>query len=655
MKKINMKKLTGLVLWVFFTTLTFGQFLKYDDFKWDDIPFASYNLEQYGEEDFIILASENCMEFQYNSNTYELEFFLSVHKKYLALTDNALSEVNTISIPLVNGASIIDMNARYMTSEGKVTEITKNRIKTIDSGENSMKEKVFAIEGASVPGIVEYYYIVKQPVIVDGIYFCQWQAPAYNVSFELNCPKNLHFMFQTYNNIPPVNEMYLQCPNQNCYRFFIDSVPAMPLEKMALKNANYKRIAFSIAYNKANNITRLRSLDDAARFIYNVFMDFNRKESKLLSSLVKKINLNNLNEEEKIRKIELWVKTNIHPVSASNRAKDLEFILKNHVATDDGFTRLLLGLYRMANVPFELVYTCDKNKYYFDPEFDAWNYLEEALLYFPNVNQYIKPDEFHCRLGYIPTRYQNNYGLFLKTVRIDDEKTFKQFTRLIEPVPLISNMDTMYIKTSIATDENRIKYHITRLIYGSAMLFQSYYDSQNEERKKKIQEIFVQFGDNAKIENCIVKNVAQKDVGVKPFYLEAEVYTDLVNVANDKYIVQIGELIGSQSELYNEGKRTQPIDVTFLHGYYRLIEFAIPEGYRCEDISPLNMDITLDDGTGISARFTSNAQIENNVIKVEIDEYYNKMEYPVEIFDAFKAVINAAADFNKVSIVLEKI
>jgi hypothetical protein len=66
------------------------------------------------------------------------------------------------------------------------------------------------------------------------------------------------------------------------------------------------------------------------------------------------------------------------------------------------------------------------------------------------------------------------------------------------------------------------------------------------------------------------------------------------------------------------------------------------------------MDVTLDDGTGISARFTSKAEIVNDVIKIVIVEYYNKMEYPVEWYDAYKAVINAAADFNKVTVVLEK-
>lgn len=650
-----MKKLAGIIGFVLCVALTYGQNLKYADFKWDEIPFSSYNLEQYGEEDIIILAADNCSEYMYSSTSQELELFISVHKKFMALSDKALKEVNTISIPLVEGASIIELNARCITQDGKITEVSKNRIKTIDNGENSKNEKVFAIEGASVPGIIEYYYIVKRPVIIESNYFCQWQVPAYNVSFELYCPKNLRFMFKTYNDMPAITETFVQDSTVIAYSVFLDSVPAMPKERWALKNANYKRIAYSLAYNYANKITRLRTLDNAAQFFYETYMEFNSKDSKLLNAALKKISMKNLNEEEKIRKIELWAKTNIHHVTTSDpRAKNLEFILKNNIANNGGFTRLLIGLYKTANIPFEFVLTCDKNNYRFDPDFNAWNYLEEAVLYFPNVKKYLKPDEYFCRLGYIPNEFQNNYGLFLKIVRLGEVESFKQSIRFIEPMPLKSNMDTMYIKAAVAEDGGRINYHITRLMLGNALYYQSYYDLQNEETKKYIQEIFVLFGDNAEIDKCTVKNTAQEDVGVKPFYFDAEVHADLVNVANDKYIVKIGELIGEQSELYNEGKRRQPVDVTYLHGYYRLIEFAIPEGYRCEDISALNMDITLDDGTGISARFTSYARIENGVIIVEIGEFYNQMEYPVALFDGYKAVINAAADFNKVSIVLER-
>ncbi|MCL2131386.1 MAG: DUF3857 domain-containing protein [Lentimicrobiaceae bacterium] len=678
-----MRKICGFSLFMLLAAWTFGQSLKYADFQWDSIPFSAYNLEQYGEENTVILASKHCIEYQYNQKTQHLEMFVTVHKKYLALTDKSLEDVNKISISLSEESSIVEMNARFITQDGKVTEVSKNRIKTIDKGENS-NNKLFAIEGASVPGIVEYYYIIKQQATFSNVqssYYCQWQVPAYNVSFELYCPKNLRFLFKTYNDTPPVEEPYADTTMRSItnyskthndtlpveesyvdstvryYRLFLDSVSAMPNERWALNYANFKRITYSLAYNYANKITRMQTLDEAAQFFYESYMELNKKETKLLTATLKKIALKNLNEEEKIRKIELWVKSNINNVNTSDpSAKNLEFILKNNIANGIGFARLLTGLYKTAELPFEFVLSCDKTDYRFDPDFNAWNYLDDILLYFPNLKKYIKPDEFGYRLGYIPVEFQNNYGLFLKIVRLGDAESFKQSVRLIEPVPLKNSMDTMYIKAAVSKDGNQINYQMNRLIYGAiAANYQAYYDLVNDEFKKEIQNTFVKVGDNAVVDECTVKNTAQADVLLKPFHFEATAHTDAVNMANDKYIVNIGELIGEQSELYNDKKRRQPVDVQSLHGYYRLIEFTIPEGYRCEDISSLNMDVILDDGAGISARFTSKAEIIGNLIKVDIVEFYEKMEYPVELYDAFKTVINAAADFNKASVVLVKI
>jgi hypothetical protein len=41
-------------------------------------------------------------------------------------------------------------------------------------------------------------------------------------------------------------------------------------------------------------------------------------------------------------------------------------------------------------------------------------------------------------------------------------------------------------------------------------------------------------------------------------------------------------------------------------------------------------------------------------VKVVIDEVYKKVRFPADEFDEFKKVINAAADYNKVVLILEK-
>jgi hypothetical protein len=52
--------------------------------------------------------------------------------------------------------------------------------------------------------------------------------------------------------------------------------------------------------------------------------------------------------------------------------------------------------------------------------------------------------------------------------------------------------------------------------------------------------------------------------------------------------------------------------------------------------------------------FNSSYQAEGNIVKINILEEYRRTNYPLSQFEDFKKVINAAADFNKVTLVLEK-
>jgi hypothetical protein len=54
------------------------------------------------------------------------------------------------------------------------------------------------------------------------------------------------------------------------------------------------------------------------------------------------------------------------------------------------------------------------------------------------------------------------------------------------------------------------------------------------------------------------------------------------------------------------------------------------------------------------AGFSSTYKKEGNNIIVENSEYYNVVKYPLEYFDTYKSIINAAADFNKLVLVLTK-
>ena len=109
-------------------------------------------------------------------------------------------------------------------------------------------------------------------------------------------------------------------------------------------------------------------------------------------------------------------------------------------------------------------------------------------------------------------------------------------------------------------------------------------------------------------------------------------------------------------ELYQEGKQEFPIQQVYCRAYHREINFNIPEGYKVQNLDDI---IIVEEFTpSISDKptlvFKSSYTQEGNTVKVVIDEYYDVLDLPKEEFDDYRRVINAAADFNKVVLILTK-
>ena len=59
----------------------------------------------------------------------------------------------------------------------------------------------------------------------------------------------------------------------------------------------------------------------------------------------------------------------------------------------------------------------------------------------------------------------------------------------------------------------------------------------------------------------------------------------------------------------------------------------------------------LEDGEEIF-KFHSQYRLEGDVLKIRVDEFYNKTTIPVAIYEDYRRVINSAANFNKITLVM---
>jgi hypothetical protein len=198
-----------------------------------------------------------------------------------------------------------------------------------------------------------------------------------------------------------------------------------------------------------------------------------------------------------------------------------------------------------------------------------------------------------------------------------------------------------------------------RQIYSgyAASTYKAIFTFSPEDTKKLVTKEMIKFGTNSesvvnsKMENSDFESYHDN----KPFILSATVKaSELIERAGNKTIVKIGEIIGQQVEMYQEKPRQFPMNIDFAHVLERKINFTIPAGYIVKNLDDLKINHTYQENGQTTMGFNSSYQVVGNVVKITILEEYRRTFYPLSQFEDFKTVINAAADFNKVALVLEK-
>ena len=381
-----------------------------------------------------------------------------------------------------------------------------------------------------------------------------------------------------------------------------------------------------------------------------------KSEKSAVKSVIKKLKLTGLDNRQKARKIEDWVKTEIAVSEELTGMPDIVQMIKLKQTTKSGALRIMVALLNEAGLNFELVATCDKSERVFDPDFNGFNYLDDYLIYYPEMNQFIQPENQVYRLGINPSAYQGSFGLFLHPISYGEK--LKTLAYEVKQLPVDSyekNADTMVVNLSLNLSKLNLDASIYRVFYGEwAASIQSFWGFMNEERHQNIiSEIFNMGNQNTTINSYKITHESQSDIAVNPLQWNVDLTANsLVEQAGNDLIVKIGETIGEQSELYQETKRKLPIVVDAVHNYFRKLIFDIPEGYTISNLSDLNMNVEMQNNGRLSCCFTSWYEVSGNKLIVYSREYYTENDYPADRFEAFRKVINAAADFNKKTIIL---
>lgn len=617
--------------------------------------------ESFLKESAVILSEK----VQFNIQTDKKEGAIvtrRLHKLIKVIDEKGIEIYNKINIAYYSDYPISEIKARCILPSGKVIELKPDAFKDLKEEDGSLK-KIFAIEGIEKGAEIEYMVTMKQPLRFYGSYVFQDFVPTCSSEFEILSPAHLLFEMKGYNDVK-IETDTLMGEVRSVYGK-AENLPGLEEEKMASYLPHFAQLDYSLAYNTGTMGKNIRILtwDEAAKKIYKNYFDVPEKDMKELKKLLtqNKEFMACSNMAEKQEWIENYVKSNfVLQTNLDNEdVETIPFILKNKFSNSNGMKYLFVALFISQDIPFDLGYTTNRMTKPFDYSFANWDNLKNCVLYFPDTKRYMAPTEFGYRMPYIPATWCNNASMFCKVLSLGEVKAAHAEKRMIPEFSAETNYHNHDVEVNFTAGMDSTIIQLKNTLGGlSALELMPIFVYLEKEKRDDVTKDILRLNDkedkmtNYKYENTQFSAITKN----KPLTISATIYaTNNLEKAGNKYIFHVGELIGRQSEMYQERARQFDIDIDNPHQYSRKLRIHIPPGYKVNNADKLNMNVVHNFNGKEVCKFVSSYQINGSVLEVTVFEVYHDSHTPKSEFENYSKVVNAAADFNKIVVIFEKI
>lgn len=627
--------------------------------NWADKPKISAIDNKYAKEPAVIIFDKRSVEYVDEAKDQIAEYY-TIHKIVHINDDRGIESFNKIYLGVSENSDITAIKARTILPGGKIIEIDKSNIKDIKE-EDGNTYKIFAMEGLEKGCEVEYLYTYKRPVSFFGREVLQESVPSLKTSFLLIAPKRLKFEIKDYNFSAPVIDTIIN--DKRITSFNVSEIAGLDEEKYAFYKANLKRVEFKLSYNESQVAgERLFTWNGLAKRVYTIYTYYNDKEYKTTSALVTANGWDKLvDEASKIIAVENYVKTNFSYNENLNSDDDekLETVLKNKIGGPIGIMRLYAAIFQDLDIKYQFVLTGDRSSYIIDRSFENWNNCDNPLFYFPAENKFLAPTKLDFRYPWIDPLWSNADGLFCKSTTLGNFTTAIGEVKNIPQESYDKSFEDIEAKLQLNSGLDSLTIDDKQVYSGySAIGYRDVFNYSNDEQKRNvIKEVAKMYASSENILSSEILNQGFENVDTAhPLVIHTVTKSgELIENAGNKLLVKIGLAIGPQVEMYQEKPRQEPINIEYGQVEERNIEFTIPQGYMITNPNDLKINQTFSENGDLTAGFVTDYTINGNILKVHIMEQYRSTYYPLSDFDAYKKVINASSDFNKVVLVLTKI
>ncbi len=597
--------------------------------------------------------------FHYKFEDKNLLQYNYVYKLVKIEDDKGIEMFNKIYLQKYLNTEIYDIKARVITSTGKVINLPADKIK--EEEEEGKMYKLFAMEGIDKGSEVEYSYMVKRaPSYFGSEIFQTKSVPVYKAKLLVISPKHLKFGAKGFNGFTILGDSVI-----NDERFipgYSENIKDLGDEKYGLRDPYLQRADFKLSYNLSqNDDVEMYTWKELARKAYTNISTFSDKEKKAISKFIAGINIpSDATEEKTIMLMEDYMKSkiNVDEKLVSEGADNIEAIIKNSNANHFGAVRFFVAMLENKNIKYQIVFPSIRDQVPLDEELANWNRIDETLIYFPGTGKLVEPIATAFRYPYVDPYWAGTRGLFLKGTTIGEVKTAVGKFDDIPIMPFESNAHNMELHAKLDVTGDSIIIDSKQIMKGyGAVYYRPIWSYLSKDKQEEtVKDIIQGVSKSENIQNISTENTNLTDSwDNKPLIISGTIHTaELLERAGNKILFKIGELIGQQAQMYQEKPRQLPAEMQYAHVLERKISFEMPQGYTIKNLEDINMDVQYKADNVVTMGFVSSYKVVNNVLEVYILETYRKLKYPLDEFETFKKVINAAADFNKIVLVLEK-
>jgi len=639
------------------TSVFFAQEYSFKNYDWNEKETKIDIPEKYKNENEVILDRTTKIEFVVTGK--EAKQYQLLHEKIYINSDDAIERNNKIYIPFSLNESVLVNKARVILKNGTVINLDQKDIKEDVDQEKGMKYNYFAVHGLEKGAVIEKIYVLEErPEFSGQTIKMQDEYPIANLNFELIYPNHLVFKTKSYNGLsePVLDSKKIE--NKTVLSVSEKNIPALDNDEQYSNWAlQLKLFRYKLDENTYNGSKNLNNFKEFATNLYErLNPELDKKQQKSVDDFCMTIPKSN-DLQEQIWNIENKIKKTIAYDRYIDSKETLSDIIETKQANQTDILKIYLAVFKNFKIENNMVFTSNRYKVPFDKDFESFENLSELLFYFPTIKKYLTPTEIEYRIPLFPNTIANNNGLFIK------EKIFAGVAMGIGEIKFIEipgndiSHDIMNITVDFTQDiENPLV--TSNLTFGgySGLNFQPIKDFASADQYKAfLKSLAENYTAEAEYKTLKAENDGTEFIGKKPFVLNVTFDgKDLTQKAGENYLFSIGETIGKQMEFYQENKRALPVEIDYPHLYTRNIKILLPKGATVKNLEKFVMDYKTQVNGKTEAGFISKYTKNGDEILVENTEFYNIINYPLDKFEDYKAVINAAADFNKIVIIVTK-